>query len=204
MPVEFIDYVTKYGYWAIFLLVFLQEVGVPNPVPNELLLISSGYLISIRLLKFPLVILSAITADCMATLILHTVFYFSGAYILQRKPRWLPLSTGVILKLKKRISRSGLSAIYLGRLTPFIRGYTSVLAGLLQVKSLTYLPIALVTASVWATSLVLTGILLGPFWERVSNKLGNLVHIWLLVPVLIMVSFVFFLVTKIVTGERRK
>ena len=28
-------YITRYGYLAIFLLVFLQELGVPNPVTNE-------------------------------------------------------------------------------------------------------------------------------------------------------------------------
>ncbi len=44
MPEDVVYYVTRYGYLAIFILVFLQEIGMPNPFPNELLLIFSGYL----------------------------------------------------------------------------------------------------------------------------------------------------------------
>ena len=40
-------YIVKYGYMAIFSLVFLQEIGVPNPVPNEVVLLFSGYLASV-------------------------------------------------------------------------------------------------------------------------------------------------------------
>jgi len=40
-------YILKYGYIAIFSLVFLQEIGVPNPVPNEVVLLFSGYLSSV-------------------------------------------------------------------------------------------------------------------------------------------------------------
>ena len=31
MPEEIVYYVTNYGYFAIFLLVFFQEIGMPNP-----------------------------------------------------------------------------------------------------------------------------------------------------------------------------
>jgi hypothetical protein len=37
MPEEVVAYITKYGYLTIFILVFLQETGMPNPFPNELL-----------------------------------------------------------------------------------------------------------------------------------------------------------------------
>jgi membrane protein DedA with SNARE-associated domain len=44
MPPELILYITKYGYIAIFVLIFLQEIGAPNPIPNEFVLLYSGYL----------------------------------------------------------------------------------------------------------------------------------------------------------------
>ncbi|MCX6740828.1 MAG: hypothetical protein NTY61_00295 [Candidatus Parcubacteria bacterium] len=44
MPHSLAVFITHYGYLAIFFLVFLQEIGVPNPVPNELVLLFSGYL----------------------------------------------------------------------------------------------------------------------------------------------------------------
>lgn len=181
MPFDLILYITKYGYLAIFLLVFLQEIGAPNPIPNELVLLFSGYMIFLGILKLPLVILAAILADFVGTSILHTVFYFSGAYILQHKPRWLPIPTQTIHKLKQRITKNGLGGIYIGRLTPFIRGYTSVIAGLLQIEARIFLPIALITASIWVTMYVAAGILLGPFWSQVVANINNIKYYMLFI-----------------------
>jgi membrane protein DedA with SNARE-associated domain len=60
MPPEIILYISKYGYLAIFVLIFLQETGVPNPVPNELVLMFSGYLVFTGILHLPLVLLAAV------------------------------------------------------------------------------------------------------------------------------------------------
>jgi membrane protein DedA with SNARE-associated domain len=181
MPDELVIYILKYGYLAIFVFVFSQEVGLPNPVPNELVLIFSGYLVFMGLLKLPLIILAAVLGDFTGTSILHTVFYFFGAYILKHKPRWLPFPVKTIFKLKNRISKNGLMGIYIGRLTPFIRGYTSVIAGLLQIKPKVFLPIAMITASIWASVYVTAGVLLGPFWSHVAPNLSSIKYVLLLI-----------------------
>ncbi len=58
MSPELSDYIVQYGYIAIFSLVFLQEIGVPNPIANELVLVFSGYLTSIQKLDFMTVLIS--------------------------------------------------------------------------------------------------------------------------------------------------
>ena len=63
MPSEIALYITKYGYLAIFILVILQETGMPNPIPNELLLLFSGYLVFKGIFSLPLLILTAASAD---------------------------------------------------------------------------------------------------------------------------------------------
>jgi membrane protein DedA with SNARE-associated domain len=181
MPDELALYILKYGYFAIFVFVFSQEIGLPNPIPNELVLLFSGYMAYMGILKLPMVLLAAGMADFTGTCILHSVFYFSGAYILNHKPRWLPIPVKTINKLKEQISKNGLSGIYIGRLTPFIRGYTSVVAGLLQIKPKVFLPIALITASIWASLYVTAGILLGPFWNHVAPNITSVKYIMLLI-----------------------
>jgi membrane protein DedA with SNARE-associated domain len=190
MPDELVIYILKYGYLAIFVLVFSQEIGLPNPIPNELVLLFSGYLIFMGLLKLPVIILAAVLADFTGTSLLYVLFYFSGAYILNHKPRWLPIPVSIIYKLQERISKNGLTGIYIGRLTPFIRGYTSVISGLLQIKPKVFLPIALVTASIWATVYVSAGILLGPFWNQVIPNISNMKYVMLLIFCIIILSFI--------------
>src|SRR5215831_7131137 len=84
MSPELSDYIAKYGYIAIFSLVFLQEIGVPNPVSNELVLLFSGYLTSLRKLNFITVLITVIAADTLGTSLLYTVFYYFGQRVLQK------------------------------------------------------------------------------------------------------------------------
>jgi membrane protein DedA with SNARE-associated domain len=196
-----IIYITKYGYYGIFILVFLQEIGVPNPIPNELVLLFSGYLSFTGILKLPFVILAALSADFIGTCMLHTVFYFFGAYILLHKPPWLPIPVKSIQKLTKRLSRKGLMGIYIGRLTPFIRGYTSVISGLLQMKHRVFLPIAVITATIWSAAYATTGMLMGPFWHHFISNMENFKYIMLLMVIIIFLLFLLFSCRRFVAAK---
>ncbi|HKI47019.1 MAG TPA: DedA family protein [Balneolales bacterium] len=185
MSPELIHYVTKYGYYAIFVLVFLQESGVPEPIPNEFVLLFSGYMVYKKALDFPLVILAVVLGDFIGTNILYTVFYFFGSYILEHKPKWFPIKDETIKKYTNRVSEGKLWTIYLGRITPFIRGYTSVGAGLLQIKPQKFLPIALISALTWSCAYVLTGYLLGPYWKHVAKNFKYILPAVLVVMIVI-------------------
>ena len=164
MPEEVVSFIIRYGYLAIFVLVFLQETGMPNPLPNELLLIFSGYLSSTEVLFPPFIILTAVSADFAGTIMLYSVFYKTGSYIMIKKPRWIPVSSRTIEKLTSKINRGGIISIFILRLTPFTRGYASVIAGLLQIRHKIYLPIAFSSAITWASVYVTIGYFTGPLW----------------------------------------
>jgi membrane protein DedA with SNARE-associated domain len=186
MPDEVVYYVTSYGYMAIFILVFLQEIGMPNPFPNELLLIFSGYLSFKGLLYLPYIILTAISADFIGTSILYFLFFSAGSYILQKKPRWLPLSERLIDRLSEKISKGGQLSIYIFRLTPFTRGYTSVITGLLQIKPRVFFPLAILSAFTWATAYVVLGHYLGPYWDIFISRIHNFKYVMLVMLVLVL------------------
>jgi membrane protein DedA with SNARE-associated domain len=186
MPEEVVYWVTKYGYLSIFILVFLQETGMPNPFPNELLLIFSGYLSFKGLLFFPYVILTAISADFIGTNALYFLFYSAGTYLIKNKPGWIPLSSVMLERLSEKVSKGGKLNIFIFRLTPFTRGYTSVIAGLLRVKPKIYLPLALFSALTWAVVYVLTGYFIGPYWDLFVHYIDSFKYIMLAVLVVIL------------------
>ena len=173
MPEQIVYYLTNWGYLAIFLLVLLQEIGMPNPFPNELLLIFSGYLSFKGILSLPFVILTVLSADFIGANILYFLFYNAGTFIMKKKPRWFPLSSGMIDRLSSKISKGGVLTIYIFRLTPFTRGYTSVIAGLLQVKPKIFLPVALFSGLTWATVYIVIGNLIGPSWNLFIQNIDS-------------------------------
>jgi membrane protein DedA with SNARE-associated domain len=174
MSSEVALYITKYGYMAIFLLVLLQELGVPNPVTNEFVLLFSGYLTFTGVLSLRLVFLTAVAADCIGTTILYAVFYCFGKSIMNRRPRWFPISPAHIERLSRSISERRQWGIYLGRMLPFLRGYASVAAGLLSIRPGVFVPAVVLSAITWSGGYVIAGRLLGPYWELAAAKLSGI------------------------------
>lgn len=199
MPTEVMAEISKYGYWAIFLLVFLQETGIPSPFPNELLLLFCGYLTFTGALTFQSVILSAVAADFTGTNILYAGFYFFGNYILKHKPRWVPVSQAAIYQLEQRISSGGKKMVFIARITPLIRGYASVACGLIQLKPKIFLPIALISGITWSLLFVLMGRLIAPYWNDFSGKIGWAKSALIIFAIGILV---FFLIRMIIEKRR--
>src|SRR5262250_214272 len=164
------DYITKYNYFAIFSLVFLQEIGVPNPVPNELVLLFSGYLTFVGKLDFIIVLITVVAADITGSSLLYITFYYFGQHMLQKWPHIIPPSK--LASLTTRISKQDRWSIYVGRLIPFIRGYTAVAAGLLKIPPGIFLPTVLVSALTWSGGYVIAGRLLGHEYAKVAAKLS--------------------------------
>jgi membrane protein DedA with SNARE-associated domain len=122
-------------------------------------------------LFLPFVIITALSADFIGTNILYFLFYNAGAFIMKKKPGWLPLSSAIMNRLSIKISKGGVLSMYIFRLTPFTRGYTSVITGLVQVKPKVFLPIAFFSGITWATVYVVIGSLIGPSWNLFTQNI---------------------------------
>ena len=190
MSSELAACITKYGYLAIFLLVFVQELGVPNPVTNEFVLLFSGYLASAGVLNLWLAILAAVSADCIGTIVLFAVFYRCGGAIMAHRPRWLPLSEDRIKRLARSIAERQRWGICVARLIPFLRGYASVAAGLLAIRPRVFIPAVIVSAITWSGGYVMAGRLLGPYWEQLARKIGRAESFVLLAVVLVVTTVI--------------
>jgi membrane protein DedA with SNARE-associated domain len=172
-------YILKYGYIAIFSLVFLQEIGVPNPVPNEVVLLFSGYLRSVGTLDCITVLLTVIAADVLGSSCLYMTFYFFGQRLLQKWPHVMPSNT--LTNFTAKMAHQKRWSIYVGRHIPFIRGYTAVAAGLLQIPPRIFLPAVLLSAMTWSGGYVIAGTLLGHAYIDAVSKLaiGKLISVLL-------------------------
>lgn len=190
MSSELALYITRYGYVAIFLLVLLQELGVPNPVTNEFVLLFSGYLAFSGVLNLWLVFLTAVSADCIGTTILYAVFYAFGEHIMNHRPRWFPISQAEIDRIAHTISERRQWGIYVGRLIPFLRGYVSVAAGILSIRPNIFLPAVIVSAITWSGGYVIAGRLLGPYWEQVAARIGGVESVLLLATLIIIATLI--------------
>lgn len=152
-------YILTYGYLAIFGLVLLQELGMPG-LPNELVLFYFGFISHQFHLNFPLVISLAVLADITGSFVLYLLFYHGKIWLVRIKPKWLRVPVHKINSLKQKMASHDGRNIFLAKLTPFVRSYIPVVAGLLQVQPVLYGRIVFFTAIIWSGGWVTVGWLL--------------------------------------------
>jgi membrane protein DedA with SNARE-associated domain len=170
IPEALSGYLITYGYWGVFSLIFLQEIGVPNPIPNEIILLFVGYLTSIGTFSAFWMVIVAVAADFIGTTVLYSVFYFFGDQILKYAPKWLPKEK--IKEFKKKVAKRGIWGVFVGRLIPYVRGYASVAAGILKISPKVFLPSVLLSAVLWSGGYVIAGRIIGSGWERLAVNLS--------------------------------
>lgn len=184
MAAQLLQEILAHGYLAIFFIIFLQELGIPTPIPNELSLFFFGYLSSLGDLQLPLVLVTAICAELSGSSLLYLICYFFGPLFARVCPRWLPIPRRKLGALKDRMVREGMGRIFICRLTPFVRGYASALAGLLRINPGKYLVAATAAACCSTTVYVMAGWTLAPFWKLIGERVlagGNALLIAFLV-----------------------
>jgi len=187
MSPALIAFITNYGYVAVFFLVMIQELGIPNPVPTEFIIIFAGYLTSTGVLELRQTFLAAVLGDLVGTTILCIIFYIFGKAILEKKPRWLPIRWEKIEGAKKMIKKHGKWVVFVWRLVPYIRGYASVAAGFLNMPLEDFIPMAALSALIASGGYVLLGHFLGSRWETVTEKIGNPAYIGIAVVAIVIV-----------------
>ena len=187
MPENFIIYFGQYGYLAIFIFLFLQEIGFPSPLPNEFILLFCGYLIFSDILKPLYLVLIVVSSDLLAAALLYFVFFLFGKSLLVKKNKWMPISQKNIQKLTQRIVKFGYKGIFLGRLSPFIRGYVSAISGFIRIDAKGYAITILISSTIRGIMLITGGYLLGPYWEYVNKNIEKFKYFLIVIPICIVV-----------------
>lgn len=191
MPHELLDSISKYGYLILFLLVFIQEMGVPT-FPNEITLCYFGYLCSQDIYSLSQSILIAVSADILGTSLLYWVFFFFARQFCNSKHEWLRKIVFRVESAQYKKKYTNNFSFFLGRVTPFIRGYVSVYAGI------KCLPFKIYFLQVIASALVFTGgfITIGFCFANHFQKFLLLTHLYYTECRLIVVIMICFLILK--------
>src|SRR5215475_7176035 len=94
-----LQWITDYGYFGIFFLLIFGIVGLP--VPDEWLLVLSGYLAFKEVLGlFPTLLIGAIGSACGLT-VSYCLGRSSSDFVVRRYGRWLSIDDHKILRAQQ-------------------------------------------------------------------------------------------------------
>jgi membrane protein DedA with SNARE-associated domain len=174
--------VGDWGLYAVFLLMTLDAVF---PAASEVVMVYAGALVSGAFASQHVVLFghqlgrgftSYIAVAAAGTLgyTLGSIFgwalgRYGGRPYLERHGRWLHLDGEKLERAEGWFERCEDWAVFLGRLTPLVRSFVSIPAGVLEARFGRYVLLTLAGSAIWCFAFAGAGWAAGASWERIHN-----------------------------------
>jgi membrane protein DedA with SNARE-associated domain len=176
------------GYAAIILLGFLEACCVP--IPSEVTFGFGGVLAYQGHLSLAVVIILGTLAEVAGSYVSYTVGRISERPLIEKFGRYLLISRADIDRAERFLAGRGAWAIPLGRTLPFVRSFTSVVAGLTGVPALRFGILSLIGTTVYATIIASAGYAVGSAWHSVAHDLSVVSYLLAAVVIVAIAGFV--------------
>jgi len=190
------DFFARYGYWAVFFGVMLENAGLP--VPGETVLILAGFLAYQGDLGLGRAILTAIVGATAGDSLGYCLGRFGGGALYEKYVRRLGLLSRQFDRSQALFLRYGHWAVFVGRFITGLRVFAGPLAGIFRLPYPRFLFFNFTGAVAWATTFGCLGFLFGSSWERLIRVVKRLHYVILAAGLIVLV------VTVVVYWLRRR
>jgi membrane protein DedA with SNARE-associated domain len=147
---------------GLFVVIFLEELGVPLPAPGDVAIMYGGYLTTTGAIPYPLAYLAVVSGAVLGSACNLTISRKYGRPFIQRFGKYIGVTEARLLRAEGLFKRWGPWAIILGRHIPGMRIVLSALSGILGVPYRVFIPCVFVSALIWAAIFLEIGRRVGP------------------------------------------
>jgi membrane protein DedA with SNARE-associated domain len=147
---------------GLFLVIFLEELGVPLPAPGDVAIMYGGYLTTTGAIPYPLAYLAVVSGAVLGSACNLTISRKYGRPFIQRFGRYVGVTEERLVRAEQLFKRWGPWAIIIGRHIPGMRIVLSALSGILGVPYRVFIPCVFISALIWAAIFLEIGRRVGP------------------------------------------
>ena len=177
-------FVEQYGLVAAFVLITVEEAGIPSPIPADVLVLLASLQARQGRISLWELLAVAEAATVLGASILYFLARWAGRDLVYRYGRYVHLSPERLDRIEARLRRGGVWTVALGRIFPGLRVLTAVACGIFEVPYRVFLPGMAVGAFVYILIFAFLGYVLGPpivaFLEGIQLPLSSLLSLVLL------------------------
>ena len=173
------SFVADHGVYAVFLLMAIDAVF---PAASELVMVVAGAVAAgVFASSGTSVFGASVSKGAGAYVVMAlagTLGYFAGALVgwwigiaggrplLERRGRWFHLTPENLHRAERWFDRWGNVGVLIGRITPVVRSFVSIPAGVFRMPLAPYAVLTLIGSAIWAFGLAGAGYALGSSYER--------------------------------------
>jgi membrane protein DedA with SNARE-associated domain len=180
---SFTSQVASHGAYAVFVLMAIDAVF---PAASELVMLyggavaagvfSSAHNVSLFGAKigfgvgaFVVMALAGTLGYLVGSIVGWWIGLRGGRPLLERHGRWLHLGPERLERAERWFDRWGNVGVLIGRLTPLVRSFVSIPAGVFEMRLAPYSLLTLIGSAIWAFAIAGAGYGLGSSYERFNH-----------------------------------
>jgi membrane protein DedA with SNARE-associated domain len=179
------DWIAQNGVYAVFVLMAIDAL---LPAGGELIMLYAGVLaagsvsghqvslfgvsLSSGVESYVVLGLAGTFGYLLGSMIGWAIGRFGGRALIERHGRWLHLSPEAFARAEQWFDRYGPRAVLFGRVTPLVRSFISIPAGVFRSPIPTYVSLTLLGSAIWCFGFAALGWALGGSWEAFHENFG--------------------------------
>jgi len=181
-----VNLIDQIGLFGAALLIGIEVVILP--IPSELILLLTGFNISVGNFGFVAALLATTIGSLAGALFLYFMGYaFSEERLeslVSKYGKYVGLYVKDLQKTASWFERHGAQLVFFGRLIPLIRSLVSIPAGLTKMKISKFIIFTTLGSGIWNSIWITLGFFLGDKWssaEKYAKYLDYLVYIGVII-----------------------
>jgi len=173
------SFIGDHGLYAVFLLMVLDAVF---PAASELVMLYAGALaaaafsgqhvvlfgdrIHSHFWAFVAMSLAGVIGNTVGSLVGWGIGAYAGRPLLEERGRWFHLDKAKLARADRWFDRFGDAAVFLGRVTPVVRSFISIPAGVVRMPIVRFTVLTFLGCVPWCFGIAAAGWALGSSYER--------------------------------------
>ena len=184
------SFLTSAGYAALIIFGFLEAACIP--ISSEITFGFAGVLAYQGHLNLALVIIIGSLAELGGSYASYWVGRIGGRPLVDKIGRYVLVTQSDVDRAERFLAGRGAWAIPVGRMLPFVRAFTSIVAGLIRIPAGRFGVLSLIGTVIYAAVLSSIGYGLGSAWQRISHDLSVAGYAIFAIVVIAIVAFVVY------------
>lgn len=158
--------ISKMGYTGVVLLMAIESACIP--LPSEVILPFSGYLVSAGVFNLHLVALAGAIGCVLGSIVAYYAGAWGGRAWIMKYGKYVLISHHDLDMADRWFQKYGDITVFAARLLPVIRTFIAFPAGVSKMRMSTFILYTFVGSYLWSLALTWVGMRLGEHWDSLK------------------------------------
>lgn len=192
-------YIEQYGYISLYILFFLGIIGMP--LPEETLLVFSGFLVSTGKLAYFPTFVTCFLGSISAMTLAYWIGRLLGYPFIEKYGKRLGMGYTLYKRTEDWFNQVGKWALPLGYFIPGVRQFTAYFSGITRLPFPTFMLYTYTGGLFWSVLFVTLGWQLGERWDELFDLISRNLAIFFVAVFAIIAGYSYFRKTRKVSGS---